>query len=259
MNSEKKPIEPFFDEVDNSFCSVIIVCKDNLSEVKSTILSVLSDGKMPIGAEIIIVDDSANSDIAIFVESFQMETIRHFRGDGISLYSAMNIGIKSSHGKYLWFLNSGDFKSDEFAIDSLESETADIIYGNTSYIKDDVVIYNQTRPSFKLLKTDQLDNSLPCHQSILFRRRFVIRNKVVYDIKLKISGDYKFLETLIDRGASILYRPITISRFTLGGISNRYKNLRQVISHAKEIKVTRNLSKFQSLLLTLKLCRKLSF
>lgn len=259
MISENKTIEPIFYEVDGPCCSVIIVCKDNLSEIKSTIFSVLADGKMPTGTEIIIIDDSFNSNIAMFVESFQMETIFYFRGDGISLYSAMNIGIQKSHGKYLWFLNSGDIKSDEFIIDTLESEKEDIIYGNTSYIMDDVVVYKQTRPSFKLLKKNQLDNSLPCHQSILFRRQFIIRNNVVYDINLKISGDYKFLETLIDLGASILYRPITISEFKLGGISNRYKNLKQVISHAKEIKVTRNLTHVQFLLLTLKLCRKIRF
>ena len=259
MTTQHQLIAPTFEKTDSLTCSVIVVCKDNLSEVKSTIFSVVGDREVPAGTEIIVVDDSANSDVENFVKSIQEEAIRYVRGDQISLYSAMNIGMTISRGKYLWFLNSGDFKSDEFKIVSLESETADIVYGNTTYIEVEKVISTLTRPTFKFLKERQLENSLPCHQSILFRRQFIIEHGVVYDTNLRISGDYKFVEALIECGASILYRPVMISRFTVGGMSNRYKNLGQVIVHAREIKETRNLSIFESLVLTLKLCRKIRF
>lgn len=241
------------------YCSVIVVCKDNLSEVKSTLSSLLTKKKILNGIEVIIIDDSHDHEIEKYIKFFQAENIHYFRGDGISLYSAMNIGIKNSQGKYLWFLNSGDRKSGNFDIDILASENADIIYGNTNYSLNNKIVRKQLRPGFKLLETDQLNNFLPCHQSILFRKQFVIKNKVEYDTKLKISGDYKFIETLINHGASILYISITISEFTLGGISNKYKNFQQVISHAKEIKYTRKLSKFEFLVLAIKLCRKLRF
>ena len=241
------------------YCSVIIVCKDNLSEVKNTLLSLLNEKNLLNSIEAIIVDDSHDQEIEQYVKSFQKENIHYFRGDGISLYSAMNIGIKNSQGKYLWFLNSGDRKSSNFDVDLLTSKNADIIYGNTNYYFNNKIIRKQVRPGFKLLETDQLNNFLPCHQSILFRRKFVIENKVEYDTKLKISGDYKFIETLINQGASVLYIPITISEFMLGGISNKYRNLKEVISHAKEIKDTRKLSKLEFLILVVKLCRKLKF
>ena len=245
--------------MDNIICSIIVVCKDNLSEVKATLLSLLIEENIPNGCEIIIVDDSHDAEIKRYVETFQVENISYLRGDGISLYSAMNIGIKNSKGKYLWFLNSGDRKSNEFSIDLLSSENADIIYGNTDYYMNDRIVRKQDRPGFKFIQTDQLNNFLPCHQSILFNREFIIKNKVEYDTQLKISGDYKFLETLIQHKASILYLPITVSEFMLGGISNQYKNIRQVISHAREIKQTRKLNKFEYVILTLKLCRKLKY
>jgi hypothetical protein len=241
------------------YCSVIIVCKDNLSEVKSTLLSLLTKKNLINGIEAFIIDDSHDQEIEQYVKSFRMKNIHYVRGDGISLYSAMNIGIKKSQGKYLWFLNSGDRKSANFEVDLLSSENADIIYGNTNYFFNNKIVRKQLRPGFKLLETDQLNNFLPCHQSTFFRRQFVIENKVEYDINLKISGDYKFIETLINLGASVLYIPITISEFMLGGISNKYKNLKQVISHAKEIRDTRKLSKLEFLILSLKLCRKLKF
>ncbi len=240
-------------------CSIIVVCKDNLFEVKTTLFSIFNEKKINDDIEVLIIDDSVNKDIEVLIKSFQTENIHYFRGDGISLYSAMNIGIKKSQGKYLWFLNSGDRKSANFEIDLLSSENADIIYGNTNYFFNNKIVRKQLRPGFKLLETDQLNNFLPCHQSTFFRRQFVIENKVEYDIKLKISGDYKFIETLINLGASVLYIPITISEFMLGGISNKYKNLKQVISHAKEIRDTRKLSKLEFLILSLKLCRKLKF
>jgi len=240
-------------------CSIIVVCKDNLFEVKTTLFSIFNEKKINDDIEVLIIDDSVNKDIEVLIKSFQTENIHYFRGDGISLYSAMNIGIKNSQGKYLWFLNSGDKKSGNFNFDLLTSENSDIIYGNTNYCLNNRIVRKQLRPGFKLLKTDQLNNFLPCHQSMLFRRQFVIKNKIEYDVKLKISGDYKFIETLINFGATILYIPITISEFSLGGISNNYKNLKQVISHAKEIKDTRKLSKLEFLILAIKLCRKLQF
>ena len=90
------------------FCSIIVVCKDNLADVKSTLLSILIKKNIINDVEVLVVDDSANNDIEEFIKSFNSEKIRFFRGDGISLYSAMNIGIRNSQGKYLWFLNSGD-------------------------------------------------------------------------------------------------------------------------------------------------------
>ena len=53
----------------------------------------------------------------------------------------MNIGIKNSKGKYLWFLNSGDQKSTSFDPNLLESENADIIYGNTNYSINNKIVY----------------------------------------------------------------------------------------------------------------------
>ena len=94
---------------------------------------------------------------------------------------------------------------------------------------------------------------------MFFRRQFIIDNKIEYDSNLKISGDYEFLENLINSGASILYLPITICDFALGGISNQYNSFNDVLSHSKEIKKTRKLSLVQFVILTIKLCRKLRF
>ena len=246
-------------QVDKILCSIIIVSKDNLFDVTKTISSVLENCNLPAFAEILVVDDSVGHDIETYVTSFGFNRLKYFRGDGISLYSAMNIGIENATGSYLWFLNSGDCKSEDFNIASLELENADIIYGHTNYLVDGVCVRKQARPGFKLLNEQQLDNFLPCHQSILFRRGFIEDNSIRYDTRLKISADYRFLERIVESGSSILYRPVTISEFALGGMSNRYESISQVISHANEIKQTRRLNFFQFLLLAVKLCRKLSF
>ena len=71
------------------FCSIIVVCKDNLADVKSTLLSILIKKNIINDVEVLVVDDSANNDIEEFIKSFNSEKVRFFRGDGISLYSAM--------------------------------------------------------------------------------------------------------------------------------------------------------------------------
>jgi len=240
-------------------CSVVVVCKDNLSEVKKTIISLLKDGEVPACAEVLVIDDSSEDGISRYIGSLELENLRYLRGDGVSLYSAMNVGIENSTGTYLWFLNSGDCKSEEFEITDLHSEMADIVYGDTDYVEHGVIVRKQTRPGFKLLTTQQLNNFLPCHQSIFFRRKLIVDNNLRYNTDLKISADYKFLEAIVEAGATVLYRPTTISEFALGGISNKYNSFSQVILHARELKQTRRLSLPQFLILAMKLCRKLRF
>ena len=91
-------------------CSIVIVCKNNLAEVKLTLSSVLVDKNFSKLCECIIVDDSHKDEIEKYIKFTKFDNIAYFRGDRKSLYSAMNIGIEKSIGKYVWFLNSGDRK-----------------------------------------------------------------------------------------------------------------------------------------------------
>lgn len=240
-------------------CSIIIVCKNNLPEVKFTMQSLIEDKFVLDTCECIIVDDSQDDEILKYIVSLKAKHLKYCRGDGVSLYTAMNIGIKKSKGLYLWFLNSGDRKSVDFDLSKIKTNDADLIYGNTKYNKNGGTIYNKTWPTFHLANTNQLKNSLPCHQSILFKREFILSNKILYNAKLHISADYQFIQDCVKRSASIYYLPHFISEFTLGGISNHYNSIKSLLQHSYELRITRNLNKVEYFILTIKLCKKLLF
>ena len=237
-------------------CSIITVSKDNLSDVKYTLDSIITDNKLVNNCECLIIDDSKDEKIAKYIENLNIQGLNYHRGDSKNLYSAMNIGIKKSTGQFLWFLNSGDKRSDDFNIQSLEFLKADLIYGNTRYTKNGLVYSEVSKPCFNLSELNQIKNSLPCHQSIIFRADFIRQNRIVYDDKLSISGDYQFISDCVHKFASIYYQPVYISDFTLGGASNFYRNLSAAIQHGKEISLTRNMSHFSTLKIKIKICIK---
>lgn len=239
-------------------CSIIIVSKNNVSDVEYT-LSSLYDVGLDDCCEIICIDDSDDDKIETLIGEKQkkLKNMFYLRGDGHSLYSAMNIGIKKSSGEYLWFLNSGDSRHLDFTKQELQSVTGDIFYGNTTYINEGQVHSLSTAPRFSTSDKNKLKHSLPCHQSILFNRKFLERHKIFYDLEVPVSADYKFIESCVSNRATIVYRPIFISNFTLGGISTQYKNLSQLRKHAQGIKITRNLNFVQHKILFAKLLQKL--
>lgn len=240
-------------------CSVIIVSKNNLVEVKYTVESLLISDKFFDHAEALIIDDSEDDDIRNYITNIRCPNIRWLKGDNSQLYSAMNIGISIASGKYIWFLNSGDRKAEDFLIDNISLFSSTIVYGNTAYMQGNQNVYNLIRPTFKLLDENQMKNALPCHQSILFERNFLEKHNIYYDISIPVSADYDFIQKCVHCGATITYLPIFFSEFSLGGISTRYKSFTQLFNHARGLKITRKLNYLQYVILIIKLCRKISF
>mgnify|MGYP006115752735 CR=1 FL=1 len=238
-------------------CSIIVVAKNNVEDVRYTLDSLTCDDILE-HCEVLVVDDSDNLLISSAIENdYCRYPVQYISGDGMSLFSAMNIGINASVGEYLWFLNSGDRRAPEFTKFDLGAMHCDLIYGNTRYKREDGSTFEVNRPKFNLSETNELRNSLPCHQSIFFKRTFLQGAKIKYNLGIPVSADYDFIYKCIENGASVLYFPVMVCEFSLGGISTKYKNFKQLIMHAKGIKITRKLKFSQYCILILKLSRKL--
>ena len=240
-------------------CSIITVSKNNLEDVIYTLESFINEPEFKLNSECLVIDDSEGEDIRKFVQSLSHKNIKWVKGDGISLFSAMNIGIKLAKGKYIWFLNSGDRKAKEINFKKITEFSSQIVYGNTRYLRNKSIERELIRPVFKLLDTQQMKNALPCHQSMLFERKFLVTREILYDDTILVSADYKFVQNCVHKGASITYYPIFFSEFSLGGISTHYKSFKSMLRHAKSLRATRKLSFLQYIVLILKLCRKISF
>lgn len=138
------------------------------------------------------------------------------------IYDAMNKGIKKAGGKYLLFLNSGDYLFDvnSLDIDSFESNQ-DIIYGNLTYSENDK-IYEVKIPQVIDLGFFYR-SSLP-HCST-FLKKELFDKYGVYSTEYKIISDWIFFFIcILINNCSYSYLNRRISVLTVGGISTIPEN-----------------------------------
>ncbi len=140
----------------------------------------------------------------------------------------MNKGIRVANGKYLLFLNSGDWLYENVALDKVADKLTDcdVLYGNMMKVFPDGKKHldkgvNGNEITFKTFAEGTIN-----HSSSLIKRELFIKYGF-YDENLKIVSDWKFfLITLGLNNAVIKYVDYTFSYFDMTGISNSNIELR---------------------------------
>jgi len=138
------------------------------------------------------------------------------------IYNAMNKGIKKATGKYVLFLNSGDYllSKDVLSID-FNSITQDIVYGHLTHNKNNILNNSAYKDNLDL--GFFFESTLPHGSTFIRRELFLIFG--LYKTDYKIVSDWIFfLERIVIDSCSTLNLNKAISVFTLGGISTRPEN-----------------------------------
>ena len=107
-----------FDFLKMNRISVISICFNNLTELKSTCDSIDAQTLKPY--EHIIIDGSTNTEIKNYLESSSQPSFRKWiceRDNGIS--DAFNKGIRKSTGDIVYLLNSGDKMYDNSVLEKV--------------------------------------------------------------------------------------------------------------------------------------------
>lgn len=138
----------------------------------------------------------------------------------LGIYDAMNKGIISSRGNWLYFLGSDDTLYDDHVLQGVSrvigTSPADVIYGN-------VVMRGENRWNLNN-KVFNGEYDLPkliidniCHQAIFYNRS-VFQRYGYYDLKYITSADYDF-NLRSYAYVSFEYTPLIIANFFVGGHS----------------------------------------
>ena len=138
------------------------------------------------------------------------------------IYHGMNKGICKATGKYVLFLNSGDYllSKDALGID-FNSVTQDILYGHLTHNNNDVLNISVYKDNIDL--GFFFESTLPHGSAFIKRELFITFG--LYKTDYKIVSDWIFfLERIIIDKCSTLNLNKAISVFTLGGISTRPEN-----------------------------------
>ena len=200
--------------------SIITVNLNNKSGLEKTIQSVSQQNYKDY--EHIIIDAGSTDGSLKIIEDkknlFSYWVSEPDRG----IYHGMNKGINKASGKYILFLNSGDYllSKDALSID-FKTITQDIVYGylthnnnnvlNTSAYKDNIDL------GFFFVST------LP-HGSTFIKRELFL-NYGLYKTDYIIVSDWIFfLERIVIDSCSTFNLNKAVSVFTVGGISTRPEN-----------------------------------
>ena len=207
--------------------SIITVCLNEIGNIEKTCESIIEQSYDDY--EWIVIDGGSNDGTIEYLSNFQ-DRILHFvseKDEGI--YDAMNKGIKLSSGKYVIFLNGGDYFFSKNSLSFFEeNRTEDLIYGDLKYHNSKDIKNFPDNISLKYFR----NNMLP-HQATFYKRD-LFDKLGLYDQSYSIAGDYEF-NTRVFKLSSPSYLHIAqiITVFRENGISNinKFKQLRKSENH----------------------------
>jgi glycosyltransferase involved in cell wall biosynthesis len=171
--------------------SIITINQNDAVGLKKTINSVINQTYTDF--EYIIID-GGSTDGSVEIIKENKDHLSHWISEiDKGIYNAMNKGIAAAKGKYLLFLNSGDWlcKSDVLELILQNTDDCDIIYGNQYQYFSDSHIKEEKLPDILTFYNLGYQSSLP-HQATLIKRSYIVE-KGYYDEKLKIVSDWKFV------------------------------------------------------------------
>jgi glycosyltransferase involved in cell wall biosynthesis len=200
-----------------SVLSVITVNKNNAAGLKKTIESVVSQTYKDF--EFIVIDGDSDDGSKELIAEFGQHFHYSLSGNDSGIYQAMNKGIESSGGRYLLFLNSGDWLSHADVIKNIVPHLK-----GTDVISGDIDIYDRNQ-WHHMTSEEKLSVSYFLRISLYHQATFISRALFQqygnYNETFKSTGDYEFfIRTLLKHGASYKHVPVLISNFVADGMSN---------------------------------------
>lgn len=199
------------------FFSIVVAAFNARDTIRKTIDSVLSQQFEDY--EIIVKDGGSRDDtLAQVPESDKIKVYSNWDG---GIYEGMNEGIQYAGGKYLCFLNCGDyFENDrvlsvfyELAKDF--SGTRRILYGN--YSRNGVLFRQPSQITpFYLYRTPL------CHQSMFFGNE-IFAEFGGYDTAYRILADYNHTLHAFTADVPFIYANAVVCDYLGGGVSETQK------------------------------------
>lgn len=247
------------------FFSIVVVALNPGERLKKTLDSI---GNQTFTDYEVVLKDGGSTDDSLeklkrdgYFENKNQIVIQQKR-DG-SIYDAMNQAVSLVTGRYVLFLNCGDyFYSDrvleevaelicddrklkvstaadskfgsnlecekKFAIEAVEVPKK-IFYGNQYNRQQDTVVYSAPE-----INDFTCYRNVPCHQVCFYDYRLF--EKRAYDLKYKVRADYEhFLYSIYEENAVGVAMPVIVASYEGGGFSETKENRKRSALEHKEI------------------------
>ena len=217
--------------------TIITVCYNSEENIEKTMLSVLEQEYTDF--EYVVVDGKSTDNTleiaARFSDRFAFKGIQFsiYSDTDNGIYNAMNKGISYSDGKYILFLNSGDYLFDRDTLMKTnlflekQTEEPDVFYGNYCNY------YNGRLYFMDAGNIECVTTKMPaCHQAIFVKAS--ILKKYGFNENYRLAADYDLIMKLYKEHKTFLKMETIISVYCIGGISST--NTVQVFKEYERIK-----------------------
>lgn len=205
--------------------SIITINYNNLDGLKKTTESIICQTYREY--EWIIIDGGSDDGSKEFIiENDPLITYWVSESDR-GIYHAMNKGIQASKGKFLLFLNSGDYLLNNKVLESVcpYLEDTDFYVGDI-YHSDQIGVSTVKEDFFSSEKVLNIMMMYAFPHQSTFIRRAVFERWGLYREDKRIASDwYLMFQALLSGQASLSYIPQVISVYDVTGISTVNKQL----------------------------------
>ena len=220
--------------VEKPLISVITVCHNEEEKIKKTCESVkIQSAKI---FEWIVIDGKSTDGTLNVLKKYKKNIKKFISEKDNGVYDAMNKGISLAKGKYVLFLNGGDFFLDKRVLKNAgdfikkDNLSSDIYYGNVVYENGEFVDFSKAilNKSFFLNKTIS-------HQATFIKRQ-LFQKYGKYNTKYRIVADFDFwVKTIIENKIKTKYLPLNVSVFDQSGISTNPNYIKRQISERNAV------------------------
>ena len=204
------------------FFSILVVCLNAGSKLEQTITSIQAQDFTDYE---IIVKDGGSTDGSL---DFLKGQLRILQQKDSGIYDAMNQAAEAARGRYVYFLNCGDFFAERDVLSKIHSLILEkpakhgIYYGNIfERLTGQCVPSNPSMDAFGCYR------NVPCHQACFYQRELLLEHP--FDAGLAVRADYEqFLACFFAgyRGEKVTftYGEILVCNYEGGGFSETREN-----------------------------------
>ena len=203
--------------------SIITITYNAEQYLERTIQSIINQSDH--NFEYIIIDGKSKDGTLKIAEKYKSRVNILISEPDKGLYDAMNKGLKTATGEFVWFMNAGDEINDSQAVEKIYkviSDKTDVLYGDTYFVNDDGIIQglrSEITPHRlpKNLKWQDMNlGMLVCHQAFIARKSIA----PLY-MENNLSADVDWEITCLKRAKEVKYLDFVVAKYLTGGISNK--------------------------------------
>lgn len=227
--------------------SIIVVSYNAGEKLKNTIESIRSQTETDYE---IIVQDGLSTDGSVGNISAG-EKLKLFIGEDAGIYDAMNRAIAHASGRYIFFLNCGDYFADEEVLARVKREieksdrTVILQGGEGKSRKTQLpprIFYGNIREmatGAHVMSNPRIDDfacyrNVPCHQACFYDRRLLVKRG--FRIRYRVRADYEhFLWCYYRAHASMVYMPLEVVSYEGSGFSEKEGNRKRAAAEHAQI------------------------